>query len=903
MPPRLATVLVRAASRLAPRRHRARFLGEWRAELWHVAGTEGRAKALWVACGSFADALAMGALDHREQREESVGEWIVGFGRDLRTAVRGLARSPGYAAVAVVTLALGIGGSAALFTLLERVVLDPLPYPAADRLVRLQNQVPGVGPDEVWNASTAQYVYFTDHASSLDEVGVYRRFGGTLARASDVQRVGVATVTVSVLDLLGARASQGRILGPADDRPGAPTAVVLSHGFWQEALGADPSVVGSTLTLNDEPVQVVGVLAPGIDLPGGALTPPDVWLPMRIDRGGYFGNNHVFPMIGRLAPGATPEGAGAEIGRLTARLPEAFPQAYSQAFFDRYGFRTEVLPLKDDVLGDMGRNLWILFGAVGLVLLIACANVANLFIVRMEGRRHELDIRTALGAGRAALWRHLLAEGLALSAAGAVLGLVVAFWGVPALVAAAPEGLPRMDHVAMGATTVLAAAALALLVGVALGAGPALAHSGAPAGVAAEGRSTTAGGERRRLRSALVVGQVALALTLVVASGLLVRTLAALHHTALGFDPEGVTVAEVYPSPARYADSQALWGFYAEVLTQVRALPGVAAAGFGEEVPVAGGYGCVVQLFEDASVYERIEDQGRTTCAGEERVTPGYFEALGMTVLEGRTFTDADNDDPTRGAAVVSRAFAERFWPGEDALGKGVSPPGNPDPPFYHVVGVVDDVPTATGSGRPPFSEPAVAVYYPVVKIAGVERWWQPAPLNLVVKGGGAGLASALRRTVADVDAQAPLANLTDMETVVRGAMGRIAFVSLLLGVAAAVALLLAAVGLYGVIAYVAGRRTREIGMRMAMGARAGEVQRMIVGESLKLAALGLVVGAALALATTRVMAGLLVGVTPTDPVALAAAATLLAGVALLASWLPARRASRIDPAAALRAG
>ena len=904
----LARLLVRAASRLAPPLHRPRFVREWDAELWHAlrAGGGGR-ETLVAALGAFADARALRDVERTFGRT-TMGDWWSGLGRDARTAARGLARSPAFSVVAVLTLGLGIGGTAAIWTLVDRVVLDPLPYPASERLVRLQNQVPGVAPDAVWNTSTAQYVFFDEEARTLETVGLYRGGGGTLSLPSGPVRANGVQVTASVLDLLGAEARAGRLLGPDDDRPDAPPTAVLSHAFWRQVLGGDPAVVGGTLTFNDRPVTVVGVLEPGLELPGwpGSLA-PDLWMPMGVDRAGPFYNNHVIPMIGRLAADATPEAAEEEIARLTARLPERFPTAYGPTFFDRYGFRTQVVPLKQDVLGDMDRNLWILFGAVGLVLLIVCANVGNLFMVRAEGRRGELGVRAALGASRTALGRYLMAEGLVLAGAGATLGAGVALWGVPALLAAAPGELPRMREVGMGVDTVLFALGLSLLVGLVVAAWPTLVHTGAAATrtLGDGGRAATHGRERQRLRSAMVMSQVALALTLSVGAGLLVQSLQALRAADLGFEPEGVVLTDVYPSRDRYPDADALWAFYRQVLEGVRALPGVSAAGMGLEVPVQGGYGCTVQMFEDDAVYQRVRDAGMTTCAGQEMVTPGYFEALGMRVVEGRPLTEADHDDPGRGAVVVSRAFAERFWPGESALGKGVSPPGMEDPPFYHVVGVVDDVPARGGDGKPPLSEKAVAIYYPVTRIAGAEaRWWLPAPMTLVVKAqrvDPSALLPAIRRTVGAIDPETPVANLTSMETVVAGAAARLSFVSLLLAIAAAVALLLSALGIYGVLAYVVGRRTREIGMRMAMGARPGEVQGMIVGRSLLLVAGGLAAGVALALATTRVMQGLLVGVEPTSPAAFVSAVALLGGVAALASWIPARRASRVDPAVALR--
>jgi predicted permease len=424
--------------------------------------------------------------------------------------------------------------------------------------------------------------------------------------------------------------------------------------------------------------------------------------------------------------------------------------------------------------------------------------------------------------------------------------------------------------------------------------------------LASRSRGSSGGRDALRLRAGLTITQLALAVTLVVASGLLVKSLRGLYGTDTGVDPEGVLVMDVYPTAGRYPDDNALWTFYDEVLDRVRVLPGVMAAGMTAELPVADDFGCWVQGFEDPSVADRIEDAGQTTCAGQEPTTPGYFEAMGIPVVAGRGLEDADNDEPGRAAVVVSEAFAERFWPGESPIGKGVNPGGRTSPPFYHVVGVVGDVAARVGEDQAPLSQKAIAIYYPIRYNPGVagNRYWWPGNLRLVVKTSVAepsSLFPAIRAVVAELDPEVPVGSLTDMEAITASAMTRISFVSLLLGIAAAEALLLAAVGLYGMISYGVGRRTREIGMRMAIGARPGEVERMVVVQSLTLAGAGLAVGVVLALATMGLMEGLLVGVRPTDPVVFVGASLLLALIATVAAWIPARRAAHLDPAQALR--
>ncbi len=917
LPLRFARRLIDLAARRAPAGDRDRFLREWHGEIDFEARGSGGWSAPRTALGAFADARALRRIARFSRGGFTMRNGLGGWIRDLGAVVRGIRHSPGFAMAAILTLGLGIGSAAAMFTVIKRVVIDPLPYPEPARLVRLQNRVPGVAPDAVWHLSTAQFVYFTDHARTLEAVALYRPTGGNVMTPSGPRRARAVSVTASLLPLLGARVALGRSIAPADDVPSAAPVALVSSAFWRDVLGGNPAAVGSSLSYDGAPVEVIGVLDAHVELPGwsngflpgwSAGAQPDLWLPMRINRGGPFHNNHVFPAIGRLAPGQTPATVETELAGLTRRFPEAFPDVYSQSFFDRYGFRTEALPLKDDLLGDLTRNLWILFAGVAFVLVIACANVANLFVVRMDARRREMGIRAALGASRWTLARHVLAESVTLAVIGAVVALLVCFWALPALIAVAPADLPRLDTVRMDGYTVAFTFALALAVGLALAAYPAFVSSrrGSAAALADSGRSVSAGRERQRLRGTLIVLQVAFALTLTVGAGLLVTTLVKLHAMPLGFEPAGVVSADLYLSQDRYQDDAAIWRLDRDLLARIRALPGVQGAGMSEELPIAGGFGCTVQGFEDKAVFDRIKQAGLTTCAGQEATSPGYFEALGIPVLEGRTLADADNDDPARAAVVVSTAFADRFWPGEDPIGKAVAPSGVSNGTFHHVVGVVGDVPKRTEAGGVPLSQPAMAIYYPMRHDPANpwNRGWWPGYMSLVVKTSGAdprSIVPSLRRVVSEADPEIPMANVTTMEAVAAGATSQLAFVSTLLALAAAAALLLAAVGLYGTILYVVSRRTREIGMRLAIGAQPGRVQRAVVGRSLALAGLGMVAGVGLALVTTRAMRSLLVGVEPSDPLIYAAAAALLVAVALLASWMPARRAARIDPVIALR--
>jgi putative ABC transport system permease protein len=826
--------------------------------------------------------------------------------QDLRYAVRTLVRSPGFTLVAVLTLALGIGASTAVYTALERVVLDPLPYPDAGRLVQLKSAVPKVGPGTEWDVSEGAWFFFGREARTIDGLGAYSRGGANLVGPDGPERARTAQVSAHTLQLLGARTTLGRLIDEHDDVPGGASVAVVSHRFWQHRLGGDARVVGTTISIYEQPVEIIGVMAPGVDLPPvnglpAALLETDVWLPLRLNPAGPFWNAHtVFRTIARLKKGVTLDQAQAEFTSLNARLPEAVPNAYTREGMQRSGFATRVYSLKSYVVGEVSKTLWILFGAVGVVLVIVYANVANLFLVRAEARRREVVIRTALGADATAIARHFLAESFVLAFAGGVLAIVLASWGVDALTHLAPDGVPRLQALKPDGGVILFALGLVLVGAAAPAALPALrARRAVRAGELVLGdRGQTIGRESQRVRSGLVVAQVALALVLVVGAGLLVESMQRLRAVDLGIRPHGVLTAQLYLPYQRYDSLPKMWRFYSAALDRVRALPGVEAAGLTSDLPLEGGYGCTVQGFEDPTVRQRIADAGGTLCAGEEPTSPGYFEAMGIPVIRGRALTQDDLEHPERGSVVVSKAFAERFWPGEDPIGKGVGPNGLTNQQFYHVVGVVGDVYAGSAGGAR-----GMAVYYPVLRIPGTSGWW-PNPMTLVVKTRSdepVSLLPAIQTAIREVDPSIPVAEVDAMETIVDRSMAQLSFAMVLLAIAASTALLLAAVGLYGVISYLVNRRTGEIGIRMALGAQPSQVARLVVAGSVKLALVGVSFGVVAALGFSRVLRGLLYDVQPTQPLAYLVAALVLGAVAALAAYLPARRAARVDPMIALR--
>ena len=913
-PDRLARWIIRRAARRVPAVHTDRFVREWLGEI----DAERRAGAGWrvvrTAAGAFADARAMRSMGETTSGStgmtRAMAEFSEGFVRDMLLAIRQLRHAPAFAVTAVLTLGLGLGGSAAMFTVVKRVILDPLPYPEPARLVRISNRVPGVSADRVWTLSPAQYVYFTDHATSIDALGIYRAVGGNVITPSGPARVRAVTATPNLMALLGVRAAAGRVLQPADAQPGNASVALISREFWTRVLGASPSAVGTTIRYNDAPLQIIGVMDRDVDLPGGtSASRPDIWLPFYVDRAGPFCNCHGYTSVAHLARGASAASAEAEMHEFTPRLAVAFPAAYDQAFFDRYGFKTVVIPLKDDVIGTLSRNLWALGAIIALVLVIAVANVANLFVVRMDALRRDLAIRAALGAGRARIARLIVAESLALSALAGVVGLIASVWGVPAVIAFAPADVPRLDGAGVGAATVLFTAALAAAIGVALALYPALVHAGRGAlrHIGDVSRSSTAGRERLRVRAILVSVQVGLAMTLAVGAILLLATLTRFRSVDLGFRPQGIAVADIYLNPVRYPKDDDAWRFHRDLLAQVRALPSVVSAGETEDLPVDSDFGCTVQGFEEQAVFDRLKAAGLTTCAGQEITTPGYIEAMGIPLREGRTLIDADNDDPTRAAVVVSQSFANRFWPGEDAIGKAVAPNGRTKGPFYHVVGVVGDVPRAADAGGIPLSQPGIVIYYPMrhdPRAHANDDLW-PGAMRLVVRTTAAdatAIVPSIRRTIRQIDPEVPIGTVTTMDAIVGEATAQLSFISVLLTLAAVTALALAAVGLYGTISYVVARRTREIGMRLAIGASPELVRRAVVLRSVSVAITGIVGGLALSVLATGAMRALIPGVVPAGLPAYAGGAGLLLLIVVAAAWLPARRASRIDPVRALRA-
>jgi predicted permease len=715
----------------------------------------------------------------------------------------------------------------------------------------------------------------------------------TVLGGDGAERVPGVFASATLFDVLGLRTSLGRGLSADDDLPagewGAGGVAVLSYRFWTSRFNRDPAILGKTLNVSGRLLEIIGVLAPGEELPQSNV---DVWLPFNLNPANRPVNAHFLQAIGRLEDGVSIDAAQRELVQLTTRFPELFPSAYSTAFMEQYHFAPAVLSLREHVIGGAAKGLWILLAAVGLVLLIAGANVANLFLARLEGRRRELAIRTALGAERAHLAWHYLTESLLLTLLAGVCALALAYGGIHLLLGIAPSSIPRLSEVHLSWSSIAFAAVVSLVTGVIFGAIPMRRRDVDVGTLRENSRGLTAARGQHVARGILVVGQVALALMLLVAAGLLLQSFRHLRNVKPGFEPIGVLAVDISIPASRYGTYEAASAFYHDLQTRIAALPGVMSVGATQRLPLANWGGCATVYRQDKPLTEREEPP----CIPNPHVSPGYFQTMRIHVRgEIPTWSDVENHVS---GVVVSRALAERLWPGEDPIGKGVNNGGLP--PFYRVVGVADDV-RAADLQKPPVE----AVYYPTIPITGGRLWSPVRSMSVVVRTRIANpldLAPTIRRIVTEMDREVPIADMRTMEQVVAKSMARVSFNMLLLGIAAGMALILSAVGIYGVISYVVGQRRGEIGIRVALGARTTQVGGLVVLQSVRLAAAGVVLGLVGAIATTHALRSLLFAVSPTDPLTLGVVATILIAIAALASYIPARRAARVDPIEALRA-
>jgi predicted permease len=819
----------------------------------------------------------------------------------IRATVRGFRKSPGFLILTALTLALGIGATAALFTVVNAVLIRPLPYPEPERVTYMQMSAPGMGMDDT-QISDAVYLLYRKENKVLEDLGIYWDGAVTLTGGQEPERVGAGGLTPSVFGILRVPPALGRSFVEDDGKPGAEAVAVLSHGLWKSRFGGDRGVVGTKIQVDGVSRTVVGVMPESFRFPTSDV---QLWVPMVIDPAKLAPGNFNYSAVGRLRPGVPYDRASKELSALVWRLPEAMgDNGVNREMIEQAKLSVIAKPLRDRVVGDIERTLWLLLGSVGLILLIACANVANLFLVRAEGRQREVAVRTAIGASRWEIARVFLGESLALSVLGGVVGLALAAAGVRFLTALQPQGIPRLEEIGVDGRVVAFTALVSILSGLLIGAFAALRY-GSPDLVPAlkeGGRGGTVGKARHRARQGLVVVQVALALVLLVGAGLMLRSFWRLAGVDPGVDPKGVLTVSLSLPDSEYDSSTRAAQFYVQLLEKVRGIAGVEKAGTTSILPLSNNNSMSSHMIED----HPIPKGSLPPMLGTRFASPDYFAALGIPLLEGRSF-DRIDPDRTEDGVVVSLAVAQHFWPGKSALGKRLSPggPGEPIAKWFTIVGVVGDV-----REQGLHQKPVEAVYYSVRRMnpdgdGGGGGEWVPRDFALVVKAkpgvDPAGLVGAVRQAVWSIDPKLPLASVRTMEKVVERSMARTSFTMLLLGIGAVVALLLGAVGIYGVISYIVSQRTQEIGVRMALGAQRGDVSGMVMKEGLLLAVLGIGAGLAFSLLATRLMKALLYEVSATDPATFAAVPLLLALVALLASYLPARRAAGIEPLEAMR--
>lgn len=796
---------------------------------------------------------------------------------DLRYAARMLGKTPGFTFVAVLTLALGIGANTAIFTVVNALLLRPLPYAKPDRLVMVwQDYRARGGPADEW-ASPGNYVDWSQEKSIFTDVAAIGGWRPTLTGGGEPEPIPGEQVSHEYFGVLGVPAALGRTFRAEDDVPNAARVAVISNSLWKRRFGGDPAVVGRVITLSGEPHEVIGVLPDGFR-PIVASQTGEIWRPLRINTTSPSRGMIVFRVVGRLQDGLPIDRAQAAVTALAARLEAAYPESN-----DKVGFIVQ--PLHDRIVGDIRPGLLALLGAVAFVLLIACVNIANLLLARGSSRGRELAVRVALGAARGRVIRQLLTESMVLAVIGGMAGLLLGAWAVDALVSIAPASAPRLGEIGLDARVFAFAAALALGTGLLFGLAPAIQASRNAAGQAlkdgARGSAAASGGALRRV---LIAVEVALALMLLTGGGLLLQTFVRLQAADLGFDPNNVLVGFVNPPRTSYGTRDKYRVFYDQVLERAEAIPGVRVAALASVLPLSG----------DSDMNMRIEGRPEPTNPSEAPVTwyrlvsARYFDAMGMTLARGHGF-EAGLATPS---VVINETFVRKYFASEDPMGRRLRFSDDADAPWFTIVGVAADAHVRGARG-----DTRVEAFLP---------YWQfvEPGMNVILKADGnpSTLAPALKAAVAAVDPNVPVSSIAALSDTVAESIDQPRFFAVLAVAFAALALALAGIGIYGVMAYVVTQRTTEIGVRMALGATPAEVFRLVLGDGLRITAIGVALGIGGSLMVARSLTTLLFGVTPGDPRTFAATAGLLLLVASAACFIPARRATQVDPMVALRA-
>jgi putative ABC transport system permease protein len=803
--------------------------------------------------------------------------------QDLRYGLRTLAKNPAFTSIAIVALALGIGANSAIFSVVDAVLLRPLPFTKPEQLVMLWENATHLGfPKNT--PSPANFLDWQKQASAFTGMAAMVERSFNLTGVGEPERLDGRRVSANLFELLGVPAVLGRTFVPDDDRPGTHV-VLLSYSLWQRRFGSDPSVIGRALTLNGESYTVIGIMPRFVQLPGFANRNDQLWVPIAFppEEASQRGN-HFLEVIARLKPGITLKQAQAEMDTIAARLAQQYPD---------YNTRTGavVLPLHEEVVGDIKPALLILLGAVGFVLLIACANVANLLLARAAVRQKEIALRLALGASRSRLTRQFLTESVLLAMFGAGLGLLLALGGIRILKTFIPATILQVQTINIDARVLIFTAVVAIVTGIAFGLAPALqaSHLNLNDTLKEGGRDTGGGSKGNRLRGLLVISEVAVSFVLLIGAGLLINSFFHLRNLEPGFRADHLLTMKVDLSEVKYPNRDRRAAFFDEVIRRVRALPGLRSAAVAGNLPLTyngDSMNISVEGLPDPPPDQRPDVIYRA-------IGPGYFGTMGIPIIRGRDFTDQDKGDSTN-VVVISEKTAQHFWPGQDPIGRRLKPGSSTsNTPWREVIGIVKDV-----RQNDFIATPKMQMYFTYRQLKDL------APNALVVRTGiePMSLAASVRDAIWSVDKDQTVADIDTMEHIVAEAVARQRFSMLLLGLFAALALLLASVGIYGVMSYSVAQRTHEIGIRIALGARPGDVLQMTITQGLKLVGAGMILGLAAAFLLTRVLQSLLFGISATDPVTFFGISLVLLAVAILASYLPALRATKVDPIIALRA-
>ncbi|HEX7518249.1 MAG TPA: ABC transporter permease [Chthoniobacterales bacterium] len=815
------------------------------------------------------------------------------FLQDLRYGARMLAKSPGFTAITVLILALGIGANTAIFSVVNAVLLRPLAFNQADRLVAISGMDTRLNAKSHENRFSVSYPDFEDWRAQnqvFEKMAVYESNNFTFTNGREAVHVQGAVVSADLFPLLRAQPALGRIFLTKEDEPGNRVAL-LSHAIWQSRFGGDPSVLGRTVTLDAHDYEIVGVMPPAFQFPV-QNEPVEIWTTIAIERNTEGGQpvtaqrgNHFLQAVARLKPGVSIEQAQANLDTISAALTKAHPDSNAHS-------GVAATPLLNDIVGNVQPALLILFGAAVCVLLVACVNVANLLIARSMKREREISIRAALGAGRGRIVRQLLTESVLLATLGGIAGMLLAIWGVESLASLLPANFPRINQLAPDGRVLGFTIAVSILIGCLAGIMPAWRASqpNLSASLNDAGRGSTEGARSLSLRSALVVVEIVLALVLLTAGGLLVQSFLRLQQVKPGFDPHNILTAKLLLPDAAYPKPIQAAAFYQKLLARVSTLPGVRSASGVWPMPLSGS-----EITLDFQIEERPVPEGQRPQTHFCVVALDYFRTMRIPLLKGRDFIPRD-DTNSAAVAIVTESFAREFFPGQDVIGKRITPAGSVDPnpaPVREIVGVVADMKFL---GLRSAAKPEVYVPHPQFAIGGLSviARTENDPMTLL---------PALRSAVGEFDKDVPVYNPKTMEQYLASSVAQPRLNAMLVGLFSAVALVLSAAGIYGVMSYSVTQRTQEIGIRLALGAQRRDVLRLIVGQGVKLIAIGVIVGLIVAFLATRLLAGLLYGVETTDLPTITGVALLLALVAVLACWLPARRASALDPMIALREG